>query len=137
MDAFAAIGLATEPPIEKNEINQRIIRKRDDPILQPGMWRNIFAQAIYQGLVLVIMLYSIPFWFPNSKYNLTNGDFYAKESISRPMKQHYTIMFNTFVLMNLVNMITCRKIGWGDTMIFRHFTNNKFFFIVWGIEFGV
>jgi magnesium-transporting ATPase (P-type) len=137
MDAGAAISLATEPPNENDEDNHRIIRKRGEAIIQSGMWRNIFAQVFYQGLVLVIMLYSIPFWFPNSSYNLVNGDFYSTGDDSRPIKQHFTIMFNTFVLMNLVNMIACRKIGWSDTLVFRIFFNNKYFFFVWFLEFGV
>ena len=59
------------------------------------------------------MLYTVPWWF-NKGYNLTdnsNIDFYgakANESelitISRGYKfQHYTIIFHTFVLMNLFN----------------------------------
>ena len=100
------------------------------------MWRNIFAQVIYQVLVLVIMLYTIPFWFTGTSYDLVNGNFYSDAPSSEAIKKHYTIMFNTFILMNLVNMVACRKLGWGDTMIFRHFFNNKLFLFVLAVEFG-
>lgn len=85
----------------------------------------------------MIMLYTIPFWFTGSSYDLVNGNFYGNITESTPIKQHYTIMFNTFVLMNLVNMVACRKLGWDDTLIFRHFTNNKLFLFVLALEFGV
>jgi hypothetical protein len=61
------------------------------------------------------MLYSIPFWFPDSSYDLVNGNFYGSATESAPIKKHFTIMFNTFVLMNLVNMVVCRKLAWDDT----------------------
>ena len=83
------------------------------------------------------MLYTLPFWFTGSSYDLVNGNFYSGKEISTPIKQHYTIMFNTFVLMNLVNMVACRKLAWDDTQIFRHFFNNKLFLFVFAAELGV
>lgn len=115
MDALAAISLATEPPIVKTEEKANVIRRVHDKIIQPQMWRNIFAQVIYQLLVLVIMLYTIPFWFTDSSYDLVNGNFFSQDKNSNAMKQHFTIMFNTFILMNLVNMVACRKLAWSDT----------------------
>jgi len=50
------------------------------------------------------------------------------------MKQHYTILFNTFVWMNLFNMLACRKIGWSDVRLHEHLFNNKWFFFVLAIE---
>lgn len=137
MDAMAAISLATEPPIVKTEEKSNIIRKLNDKIIQPTMWRNVMVQVVYQSLVLVIMLYTIPFWFTGSSYDLVNGNFYGPPEESDPIKQHYTIMFNTFVLMNLVNMVACRKLAWDDTLIFRHFKNNKLFIFVLALEIGV
>lgn len=83
------------------------------------------------------MLYTLPFWFTGSSYDLVNGNFYSGKEISTPIKRHYTIMFNTFVLMNLVNMVACRKLAWDDTQIFRHFFNNKLFLFVLAAELGV
>ena len=137
MDALAAISLATEPPIAKTEEKLNIIRKLNDKIIQPSMWRNVLVQVAYQSLVLVIMLYTIPFWFSGASYDLVNGNFYGGTQSSTAIKQHYTIMFNTFVLMNLVNMVACRKLAWDDTLIFRHFLNNKLFLFVLALEFGV
>lgn len=43
MDAMAAISLATEPPIVKSEEKSNIIRKLNDKIIQPSMWRNVLV----------------------------------------------------------------------------------------------
>jgi hypothetical protein len=81
------------------------------------------------------MLYTLPFWFESSSYDLVNGNFYGE--VSTPIRQHFTIMFNTFVLMNLVNMVACRKLAWDDTLIFRHFFNNNLFLFVLAAELGI
>jgi Ca2+ transporting ATPase len=100
------------------------------------MWRNVLTQAAYQILVLVVMLYSAPFWFPNSAYNLVSTDFYAGGDASENIQQHFTILFNTFVLMNLCYKISCRKLDWDDLHIYENIFNNKWFLLVTGMEFG-
>lgn len=43
MDSLGAISLATEPPIVKTEEKSNIIRKADDKIINPTMWRNVLV----------------------------------------------------------------------------------------------
>lgn len=91
MDTFAAIGIATEPPIKVHDEDDghehtESRRRNGDNIIQPVMWRNILTQVAYQMLVLVVMLYSVPFWFPNSAYNLINTDFYTEGDASQNIK---------------------------------------------------
>jgi magnesium-transporting ATPase (P-type) len=143
MDTFAAIGIATEPPIKDNhhkhdgkEVHNESKRKKNDNIIQAVMWRNILTQAGYQILVLLVILYSAPFWFENSSYNLVNTDFYAYGDASHNIKQHFTILFNTFVIMNLCYKITCRKLDWSDIHIYENILNNKWFLFVTAVEFG-
>lgn len=83
------------------------------------------------------MLYSVPFWFPNSTYSLVNTDFYAGTDASNNMKQHFTILFNTFVMMNLFYQVSCRKLGWNEMNVLEHFTNNSWFIIILGGEFAI
>jgi len=101
------------------------------------MWRNVVVQAAYQILVLVVMLYSVPYWYPNCSYNLVETDFYTPSEASFNMKRHYTIMYNTFVMMTLANQISCRKLGWSDMRLHEHLFNNKWFIIVVAAELGV
>jgi magnesium-transporting ATPase (P-type) len=133
MDTLAAISLATEPPHPTNLKQEK--QKKTDKIILPVMWRNIAVQAAYQLVVLIVMLYSLPLWF-GIKYNYVNTEFYNKTNVdSVNMTVHYTMMFNTFVLMNLFNQIACRKLGWKDINIFDNFFNNLYFFLVIGGEF--
>lgn len=46
MDTFAALALATEPPI-KSLLDKKPYG-RDDSLITPRMWTHILAQAIYQ-----------------------------------------------------------------------------------------
>ena len=89
------------------------------------------------------MLFTLPLWF-DIKYNYITSEFFkindANTDVSRAslyMTTHYTMVFNTFVLMNLFNQIACRKLGWREINIFDNFFNNLYFFIVVGGEFGL
>ena len=145
MDTLAAIGLATEPPsLEDHDDHDDhghqehdLSRNKDEKIIKEVMWRNVLVQATYQILVLVVMLYSVPFWFSNSAYNLVNTDFFGSGPSSIAMRQHYTILFNTFVMMTLGYQLTCRKLGWSEMNILSHFFNNKWFIGVLLGEFGL
>jgi hypothetical protein len=45
-----------------------------------------------------------------------------------------TIMFHSFVLMNLINQINCRVIAQNEINIFKTLFNNYIFFIVFFLE---
>jgi magnesium-transporting ATPase (P-type) len=152
MDTLAAIGLASEPPAlvdhhndplgddheDGHNHNQNdISRRKEEKIIKEVMWRNVLVQAVYQLLVLIVMLYSLPYWFSNSAYNLVDTDFYGDDKDSEKMKQHYTILFNTFVMMTLAYQFTCRKLGWSDMKLHSHILNNRWFLYVLAGEFGI
>lgn len=85
---------------------------------------------------MIVMLYSVPYWF-GIGYNYVSTDLYnPAQPDSLHMIQHYTILFHTFVLMNLFNQIASRKIGWSDYNIVSELFNNIWFFIVVGSEFA-
>ena len=83
------------------------------------------------------MLYSVPFWFSDSAYNLVSTDFFGSGASSIAMRQHYTILFNTFVMMTMGYQLTCRKLGWSEMNIVSHLFSfdNKWFIIVFLSEF--
>ena len=136
MDTLAAISLATEPPHPKAMKLEK--QKKSDKLILPVMWRNILGQAAYQLLVLVVMLYSVPWWFGKG-YNLVDNEnitFYDSTTESVYKQEHYTIIFHTFVLMNLFNQFNSRKLGWRDFNIFDQFFNNFLFLLVVALEFA-
>jgi Ca2+ transporting ATPase len=121
MDTFASLALATEPP--NDELLKRKPYGRNDYIVTGSMWRNIFGQAIYQIVILTILLF------------LGNDIFGVPSSINMgkwdPSKaEHYTIFFNTFVFMQIFNEINCRKLKSDEYNIFKGFCNNWMFFVI-------
>jgi magnesium-transporting ATPase (P-type) len=136
MDTLAAISIATEPPSTKPE-NWGLgeVRKPEDKIILPVMWRNVLLQVAYQLLILIVLLYSAPFWFGQG-YNLVNTEF-GGDADSHKKIQHYTIVFNTFVLMNLFNQVSSRKLSWSSLNIFEEFFINKWFLLVLTAEIGL
>lgn len=61
--------------------------------------------------------------------DLTEGDLTVRA-------QHYTLIFATFVMMQLFNMFNSRKLGVKEFNIFSNFFNNFWFFIILAIEFA-
>lgn len=120
MDTLAAISLATEPPSSNADnwgLEER--RQKQDKIILPSMWRNIMVQTVYQLIVMIVMLYSVNFWF----------------GVPFKSVEHFTILFHTFVLMNLFNQFACRKLSWGELNIFSEIFNNLWFLIIVTAEF--
>lgn len=132
MDTLAALSLATEPP-HPTELNKDRVRKHDR-LITPVMLRNIVGQSIYQFIVVIVLLYFGPLMF-DINYEYTQDNFYTDER--RPANQlyHYTLIFHTFVLMQLFNQINCRNLGLKDLNIFQRFFNNFYFIIILTLEF--
>lgn len=45
MDTFASLALSTEPPTDK--LMDKGPYRRNESIISPNMWRNIFGQSVY------------------------------------------------------------------------------------------
>ncbi|XP_063065278.1 plasma membrane calcium-transporting ATPase 3-like [Engraulis encrasicolus] len=122
MDTFASLALATEPPTES-----LLLRKpygRNNPLISLTMMKNILGHAIYQLVIIFTLL------FVGEKiFNIDNG---RNAPLHSPPSEHYTIIFNTFVLMQLFNEINARKIH-GERNVFDGiFANPIFCSIVFG-----
>ena len=130
MDTGAALALATEPPGE--DLLTRKPYKREELIVTGVMWRNIVGMAVYQAILLVIML----FWGQDIfglDYD-NSVDFYPvvdKLLVPNVLKiKHYTLIFNTFVFLQLFNEINSRKLGEFEYNPFKGFFNNILFLLI-------
>jgi Ca2+-transporting ATPase len=92
MDTFAALALATEPPVP--ELLNRKPYGRTESLITKKMWVSIIGQAIYQLAVLL-------------------GLYYFGETIGIAENKEYnrTVVFNAFVLCQAFNEFNCRKIN--------------------------
>jgi len=133
MDTCGALALATEPPSE--DILDHPPYKRTELIVTPVMWRNIIGQALFQITVLLVILFGGKSLF---RYTYTDStDFFVQDLNGRMIPtekaEHFTILFNTFVFMQLFNELNSRKLGDQDYNIFAGFFNN---FLFLGIVLG-
>ncbi|XP_027867823.1 plasma membrane calcium-transporting ATPase 1 isoform X5 [Xiphophorus couchianus] len=116
MDTFASLALATEPPTEA-----LLLRKpygRNKPLISRTMMKNILGHAVYQLTTIFTLLF-----VGEKLFNIDSG---RNTPLNAPPSEHYTIVFNTFVLMQLFNEINARKIH-GERNVFEGVFNNLIF----------
>uniref|UniRef100_A0A2K5QSH3 Calcium-transporting ATPase n=1 Tax=Cebus imitator TaxID=2715852 RepID=A0A2K5QSH3_CEBIM len=116
MDTFASLALATEPPTES--LLKRRPYGRNKPLISRTMMKNILGHAFYQLIVIFILVFAGEKFF-----DIDSG---RKAPLHSPPTQHYTIVFNTFVLMQLFNEINSRKIH-GEKNVFSGIYRNVIF----------
>ena len=105
MDVLAAIAFATENP-HPTQIRKERTRSRDR-IITPTMMRSILSQTIYQIVVMLLLLFMGPA-AANISYKLYETELETEDGSPTYRLLHQTFMFQSFVLMNLFNMVNCR-----------------------------
>ncbi|XP_075385233.1 plasma membrane calcium-transporting ATPase 4 isoform X1 [Tenrec ecaudatus] len=116
MDTFASLALATEPPTDS--LLTRRPYGRNKPLISRTMMKNILGHGIYQLTVIFILVFA-----GEKLFDIDSG---RKAPLHAPPSQHYTIVFNTFVLMQLFNEINSRKIH-GERNVFSGIFRNLIF----------
>uniref|UniRef100_A0A8C6MY92 Calcium-transporting ATPase n=1 Tax=Mus spicilegus TaxID=10103 RepID=A0A8C6MY92_MUSSI len=116
MDTFASLALATEPPTES--LLRRRPYGRNKPLISRTMMKNILGHAVYQLLIVFLLVFA-----GDRLFDIDSG---RKAPLNSPPSQHYTIVFNTFVLMQLFNEINARKIH-GEKNVFAGVYRNIIF----------
>eukprot|EP00058_Branchiostoma_floridae_P000540 XP_002586028.1 hypothetical protein BRAFLDRAFT_110163 [Branchiostoma floridae] len=134
MDSFASLALATEMPTE-----ELLLRKpygRTKPLISRTMCKNILGHAVYQLIIIFTILFAGEYI-----YDIDSG---RGAALHAAPSQHFTIVFNTFVMMQCFNEINARKIHNQRNVFSGLFTNPIFCSIVVGtliaqifiVEFG-
>uniref|UniRef100_A0A671MU52 Calcium-transporting ATPase n=1 Tax=Sinocyclocheilus anshuiensis TaxID=1608454 RepID=A0A671MU52_9TELE len=116
MDTFASLALATEPPTEA-----LLLRKpygRNKPLISRTMMKNILGHAVYQLTIIFTLLFA-----GEQIFDIDSG---RNTPLHAPPSEHYTIVFNTFVMMQLFNEINARKIH-SERNVFDGIFNNMIF----------
>ncbi|CAG8599744.1 1774_t:CDS:2, partial [Ambispora gerdemannii] len=114
MDTLAALALATEPPTD--ELLNRYPTNKTASLISYRMWKMITGEAIFQIIINLTLLNMGPaiFHLDDSKHD--------KVLLS-------TLVFNTFVFLQVFNEINCRIID-DHLNVFRNIFNNHVFIIV-------
>eukprot|EP00826_Nyctotherus_ovalis_P064476 TRINITY_DN9459_c0_g1_i7.p1 TRINITY_DN9459_c0_g1~~TRINITY_DN9459_c0_g1_i7.p1 ORF type:complete len:633 (+),score=209.22 TRINITY_DN9459_c0_g1_i7:168-2066(+) len=101
MDTFAALSLATESPSDK--LLEDAPHSKNESIFTMSMLKGIIWQSAYQIIVLVIMIFVFP-----KLYGLPTKD--NTETWTYKNGVHYTMVFQTFVFLQVFNLLNCRRI---------------------------
>lgn len=95
MDTFAALALATDPPTRA--ILNRKPEKKSAPLITLNMWKMIIGQAIFQLVVTFTLHFGGKQIFSYEVVPDGHG------GPGREMEQLKTMVFNTFVWMQIFN----------------------------------
>ncbi|GKT86073.1 LOW QUALITY PROTEIN: calcium-translocating P-type ATPase [Colletotrichum tofieldiae] len=115
MDTFAALALATDPPTEK--ILDRPPQRKDAPLITINMWKMIIGQAIFQLIITITLYFAGP---EILSYDRNNED---------QMLQLDTVIFNTFVWMQIFNEFNNRRLD-NKFNVLEGIHRNKFFIFI-------
>ncbi|KAL2869448.1 putative calcium transporting ATPase (Pmc1) [Aspergillus lucknowensis] len=115
MDTFAALALATDPPTA--DILKRPPTPRHAPLFTVTMWKMILGQSIYKLTICFVLYFA-----GHSILNLDKNS--PRETLTRD-----TIIFNTFVWMQIFNEFNCRRLD-NRFNIFEGILKNRWFFFI-------
>ena len=115
MDTFAALALATDAPTEK--ILDRKPTPKRAALITTNMWKMIIGQAIYQLVVTFVLYFAGSTILGYSK------------SDSTLQTELNTIVFNTFVWMQIFNEFNNRRLD-NKLNIFEGVHRNAFFIVI-------
>lgn len=160
MDSLASLALATEPPVEA--LLDRAPYGRNMSIISKQMYFNMFGQAFYQLIVTLIILFNGHIAFSSTEGNaewegntVDGSPAVSAEVMAKQMEvfpgspdqqirlgwfagctpsQHYTMLFNCFVVMTVFNQFAARKLR-GEMQFFSGIMGNRPFLLLSGVEF--
>ncbi|KZF26326.1 P-type calcium ATPase [Xylona heveae TC161] len=113
MDTFAALALATDPP--SSSVLDRKPDPKSAPLISVTMWKMIIGQAIYQLVVTFILYFG--------------GVKILSYQTAREQHQLNTLVFNTFVWMQIFNELNNRRLD-NHFNIFEGVFRNYFFIVI-------
>ena len=126
MDSLASLALATEMPTEEH-LKRPPIGRNKSMISTIMVW-NIVGHVLYQLTVLNIILFAGP-----TLLNIPNG---SGQGSAAEATEHNTLVFNTFVLIQLFNQINARKLH-HEWNLFKGLCGSRIFVSIMVVELAV
>ncbi|ETW07817.1 hypothetical protein H310_02245 [Aphanomyces invadans] len=103
MDTFASLALATDTPTEA--MLKRKPYPRTKPLISERMMKHMVGQSIFQLAVILTMTFA-----GDKIFGIESGRKYDRPAGATGPTVHYTMIFNTFVFLQLFNEINARRI---------------------------
>jgi len=140
MDTMAALALGAEPP--SDTLLERKPFRKEAKFISPIMWRNMLGHAVVQLIILCIILYKPESLFNDLKvcncaYVNASFPFNATCNIACTAEDKATfdlivstLVFNTFVFLQLFNEFNMRKVN-DEQNCCQGLEQSKIFMILW------
>ena len=119
MDTLASLALATEAPTPDLLKRKPYGRKRS--LISPQMWVFMLGHSLYQLTVLLVLVFA-----GADLFNIDDG---RGRALRATPGAHFTIIFNTFVFMQIFNELNARKVH-GERNVFSNIHKNWIFLAV-------
>ncbi|OQR97973.1 P-type ATPase (P-ATPase) Superfamily [Achlya hypogyna] len=118
MNTFASLALATDTP--SNAVLDRKPYPRTKPLISKKMTKHILGHLVCQLAILVTLTMT-----GERIFSIASGRKYDRSS--NDPTEHYTIVFNTFVLLQLFNEINARCIHDEKNVVFSGLATNRLY----------
>lgn len=136
MDTFAALALATMPPLTSVLDEPPIVS--DTSVLTKTTWRQIYGVTIWNVIVMMVIMFAGKKMFDLEYTNATqmttrNADGSLSQA-ALDKREHFTIMFNTFVWLCWFNEWNCRVVGPKEFNFLKNFFASwMYLFVMLGV----
>jgi hypothetical protein len=126
MDTLASLALATEAPRDK--LMERRPYERDSSVVSKAMLRQMLGHSLYQLIIMFLLSF-----YGHEMFDVSYG--LEPEEACQEGKGlvHLTIVFNTFVWMQLFNEINSRRID-SERNVFEGLHKNTYFLVIMVIQ---
>lgn len=119
MDTFASLALATESPTE--ELLERKPYGRSKALISTQMWLFLIGHSLFQLSVMFVLVF-----VGDKLFDIPSS---AHRPLRAPALEHFTMVFNTFVFMQIFNEINARKVH-GERNVFKGIHKNYVFLAI-------
>ena len=106
MDIFGALALAATRP-QTDLVNFGAGHGR---LMTPYMYRQIFGVTIYMIAIMMVIMYCGKSIF-DLEYNLATQIIDRDDPLAEPKRKHFTLIWNTFIFLQVFNLVNCRDVG--------------------------
>jgi P-type Ca2+ transporter type 2C len=129
MDSFGALGLASDEP--EDDILDHPPHARNASLLSTEMKQYMFIQVFYQIIFLISLLEASDLMIvPDTVFHT------ASDLSGTPSLRTKTLIFTTFILLQLANLIMARQLN-GEINVFKGIFRNKIFIVIFFVTGGI
>lgn len=134
MDILGALALASTRPVKSQDRYNS-----GSKIMTPAMYRQIFGMTVFMTIIMMVIMFA-----GKSVFNLTYTN--ATQTIDKDIfgfgKQkmiHMTLIWNTFIFMQIFNLINCRDVSVngmnGFSGLHKNFMTYLILLIIFAVQF--